>query len=216
VGVDAQMLVRTRQAFKPDEVRRMSGDLAAAFGSDSFWIWDDYKNEDGTIGRHALELVNEYQQDGDSIFPEPGETFIEVHLGTRYYGRGYERGDVGLIIHVAAWLEANIHDAKVYYGGDSSGICAKPFDQEARRQLFAYYAKVGHEPYVGGFGRFSGRDEQHPGCDFCLREMTNCGGGGGKTFYHCGGCGKKIIFDHIRKTTQLVPKGKDFFDMREA
>ena len=212
MGVDAQMLVRTRRVFTPDKVRRLSGHLAAAFGSDSFWIWDDYKNEDSTIGRHALELIKEYHQDGEPIFPKPGETFIEVHIATRYYGKGYERGDLRLIMGVAEWLEARIPECDIYYGGDSSGICAEPFDAKARRELFSYFAKVGHEPYVGSFSSIFDR-QQPPHCDFCLRDMLSTGGGGSKTFYYCSGCGKKTIFDGLTKTIQLVPKGKDFFDM---
>lgn len=210
MGVDAQMLIRTRQSMSAAGVRRLSGSLAAAFGPDRFWIWDDHKNEDGTIGRHALELVKEYHQDGDPIFPEPGETFIEVHLGTRYYGKGYERGDISLIIHVSEWLEANIPDAKIFYGGDSSGITAEPFDVETRRELFAYFARSGHEPYTSHFGAGkAGRD-----CGFCLRPMSNVGGGGNKTFFYCAGCGKQEIVGP--DSVQLVPKGKQFFDMRES
>lgn len=216
MGVDAQMLVRTRQAMSVADVRKLAGNLAATFGPDQFWIWDDHKNKDGTIGRHCLELIKEYHQDGDPIFPEPGETFIEVHLGTRYYGIGYERGDIGFIIHVAEWLEANIPDAQIFYGGDSSGICAEPFDREARRKLFAYFCKVGHEPYVGGFGGILSDRESPPTCEFCQRTMISTGGGGGKTFYYCSGCGRKEIVDRLTKKTQLVPKNKDFFDMREV
>src|SRR5687768_4454456 len=101
MGVDAQMLVRTRTTRSAAEVRRLSVDLAEAFGHGEFWIWEDFENENGTKGRHALEIVPVYTQDGDDIVPEKGEQFIEVHIATRYYGKGYERGDLPLIIAVA-------------------------------------------------------------------------------------------------------------------
>lgn len=213
MGVDAQMLVRTRQALIPADVRRLSVDLCEAFGHRSFWVWEDWENENGEHGRHALEIVREYSQDGDSIFPDAGETFIEVNIATRYYGDGYERGDISLIIAVASWLERRIADARIYYGGDSSGICAEPFDAAERERYWAHFCRVGHKPYTGGWGMFNA-----PGrvvrCGFCDVDMLATGGGQDRGFYVCVGCGKKVIQHHDGRA-EIVPKGKDFFDMRE-
>ena len=215
MGVDAQMLVKTRAPLDAKAVRRLSVDLCEAFGHDKFMVWEDWKDyeTDAVVGRHALEIVGEYGQDGDSIFPEPGETLIEVHFMGRYYGEGYERGDLGLIINVASWLEARIPGARIFYGGDSSGICAEPFDAEARAALWAHFCRVGHRPYRGGFGTFrqSGAVMQ---CGFCDEGMIDTGGSRDRTFYYCSGCGKKAIrFTDGR--VQIVPKGKEFFDMRD-
>lgn len=223
MGVDTQMLVRTRTIHTAEQVRRLAVDLCEAFGPDRFWIgedwplWDDeYENQIGK-GRHALSIVKKYAQDGDDIVPDAGEQFIEAHLATRYYGEGYERGDLPFIIAVAEWLEFRIPDARLFYGGDSSGICAEPFDRASRTTAFRHFATVGHRPYTGGFGRFTNaaRDVM---CGFCDYAMHHCGGGGGLglptsyEFYRCGGCGKQAV-RRANGTVVIVPKGKDYSDV---
>lgn len=221
MGVDAQMLVRTRTQHTEKEVRRLAVDLCEAFGPDKFWIgeeWPIYAGEKQVgAGRHALQIITTYTQDGDDIEPEPGEQFIEVHIATRYYGPDYERGNLPFIVAVAEWIEHRIPDARIFYGGDSSGICAEPFDKTARAEAFAYFAKVGHRPYTGGFGRYVDAAKDVV-CGFCDYAMHHCGGGGGLNlptsyeFYRCGGCGKQAV---RRASGQVipVPKGKDFGDV---
>lgn len=198
MGVDAQMLVRTRVIHDPQQVRRLSVDLAEAFGHKRFWIGEDWPVYDAAYeklagtGRHALQIIERYTQDGDDILPEPGEQFIECYPATRYYGEGYERGDLSFLIAVAEWLEHRIPDARIYYGGDSSGICAEPFDRAARADAFRHFATVGHRPYAGGFASVFGSGAP-PVCGFCDYAMTSCGGGRGTEFLHCAGCGKRAV-----------------------
>lgn len=213
MGIDAQMLVKTRTSPTPEAVRKLSVDLCEAFGADRFWVWEDFKNDDGSIGRHALEIVKKFSQDGPDIRAKKGETLIDVSLGTRYYGPDYERGDIGLIINVASWLEARIPDARIFYGGDSSGVCAEPFGPTERAVVWAYFCRVGHAPYQRGFSMFA-----EPGtvvrCGFCATDMLSTGGGRDRSFYLCRGCDKKIVQFRDGRTV-IVPRGKDFFDMRD-
>lgn len=179
MGVDAQMLVKTKKPLSWEEVRRISVQLADCYGTDAFMISEDYG--------HALEIVDEYYQDGDTVVPSDGEQFIEVRLWGRYYGVGYERGPLMEYISIAQWLEIVIPDCVVLYGGDSSGICAEPFDAAAREKLFRHFIEVGHSAYHGFFG-------EGPGCDFCLgKAMSNHGGSSRYDFYSCHGCGKHVI-----------------------
>jgi len=201
MGIDAEMFFKTRQAMDAPQVRALSVDLCEAFGPGRFWLFEE-------SNRHALEPVEVYEQDGPDIEPADGEQFIRVRLATRYYGPDYERGDLPFIIEVAKWIEARIPDAVVYYGGDSSGVCAEPFDTQAREELFTHFAKVGHRPYGGYFDHTTNR----PTCDFCATEMLCTGGGGDREFYFCQGCGKKVIRVG-RDRIVLVPKSKDFFDV---
>lgn len=215
MGVDAQMLVKTRGDFSPQQVRRLSVDLCEAFGADAFFMqrpgeWDDTP----PTGQHALEIVEKYEQDGDDILPATGEQFIEVHLSGRYYGEGYERGDLPKLIAIAEWLEHRIPDAEIFYGGDSDGICAEPFDKAARAELFAHFAKVGHRPYRGGFGSVFAKGYA-PICKFCDYAMVNYGGGQGTEFYGCDGCGQKVVRFASGNITP-VERGKDFFGVQEV
>ena len=210
MGVDAQMLVRTRQILSPDQVLQLAGDLAEAFGSDHFSIWDDATERAGWSSHHALQIITEYEQDGDSIFPEPGEQFLDVNIATRFYGEGYERGNIGLIKNVAEWLEARIPDARIFYGGDSSGICAEPFDREARQKLWEYYCRVGHRPYHEGFSRVFGAD-QPVVCSFCKRPMVSYGGGGAHVFLSCDSCGKRVVYNGLTKEAVVVERNEDYF-----
>lgn len=214
MGVDAQMLVRTYQSFTPAEVRALAVDLCEAFGPERFWIFKDWDNEDGTTGRHALHLTAKYEQDGDDITPDSGETFIEVEPATRYYGAGYERGDLPFLIAVAQWLESRIPDARIFYGGDSSGACAEVWDAEARAVAFAHFCKVGHKPYCGGWDMFAARGHVLR-CGFCAVDMIATGGGPDRSFYYCPGCDDKAILTPSTGAVLQVPRGKDFFDMRE-
>lgn len=186
MGIDARMFVRTKATYTDQQVRRLAHDLVAAFGTDRLFVippgpddWHDGK------GRHAIEVIDKYEQDGPDILPEDGETFLCVHLWTRYYGKGYERGDCTTICAVAEWLESRVPGGVVWYGGDSSGVCAKPFGARQRAALRALFNESGHDNYRGGWG-----DETNaPKCDFCGGvPMSACGGGGGDTFFACGGC----------------------------
>jgi len=153
--------------------------------------------------------VKEYQQDGEDILPEKGEQFIEVHLAGRYYGPGYERGNLPKYISIANWLEVRIPNSSIFYGGDSSGICAEPFDAKGRAKMWAHFCQYGHRPYTGAFGSF--KNEGVTLCSFCKTPMTDTGGGGGDTYLYCAGCGKRRI--KIGKTGELVKveQGEDFF-----
>lgn len=185
MGVDAEMFVRTKEHVTPEQVRSWAYHLGASFGPDRFWIWHEDK-------RHCLMLVDEYEQDGDTIYPEEGETFIRVFPATRYYGKGYERGDISFLIMLAEWLERVIPGAEVWYGGDSSGCCASKFDKPERERMMAYFCEVAHHPYNRGFS-YIFRNSAPPLCPLCDVNLIENGGGQGKAFLYCEGCGQQAI-----------------------
>src|SRR5262245_24008844 len=100
MGIDAEMFVRTSQPLDSHVVRELAWELAEAFGADRFWIFNPAKTESG-YERRALEIVDKWEQDGDTIYPERGEQFIAVAPATRYYGVGYERGDLPFLVGLA-------------------------------------------------------------------------------------------------------------------
>ena len=185
MGVDARMIVKTTRPLTAEQVLSLAADCVEAFGTDGLWV-----NRDGRIfaARHALTIVDgDYSQDGEPIQQRPGEQIIEAHLWGRYYGVGYERGDLPFYISLAGWLERRIPEGVVYYGGDSSGICAEPFGADARERLFAHFCAVGHVPYDSAFDRGVAKPKE-AWCDFCKRWMGQYGFGATYAAYSCHGC----------------------------
>lgn len=185
MGIDAEMFARVRSPITEADVKLAAWDLCATFGAERFW---DFKP--------PLHIVERWEQDGPDIEPQPNEVFVRVMLGTRYYGKGYERGDLPLIVSVAEWLEQRFPGCEVWYGGDSSGVCAERFNTAARDEMKRHYYAHGHAPYVGGFGRGIGgeRPSNRPSpCARCVpgRDKHETGWGPtGSLLLHCAGCGK--------------------------
>lgn len=210
MGIDAEMFVRTKSHISEAMFRKLRWEMVAAFGADRFWIWDDAHDK-----QHALERVFEYRQDGDTILPEAGETFLRVNLGTRYYGcDGYERGDLPFIVAVADFLERRVDGGEVWYGGDSSGVCAAPFGREVREKYLDHFAVVGRMPYAGD--PRSGRqdwlgdnhDWAHRRCHFCDEPMMRNGSGAGFALLQCYGCGfSEQTHDHGKTWTDRTEVG---------
>ena len=161
MGIDAQMFIKTREKVTEKQVRQKAYLLAGAFGKQCFYIGVNWCGE----RRAALEIIETYQQDGPPVAPEDGETLIECHLRTRYYGEGYARGDYNFIKGVAEWLEHHFPDCEVYYGGDSSGVIAECFDKERRAELWLHFCGD-----VNSYGRHF--DKQLVLCSFCEMPMV--------------------------------------------
>jgi hypothetical protein len=155
--------------------------------------------------RRALQFTNElYPLDNDcdeapieyrapgrcylgepAIWAAPNEWLLEVSLWSRYYGAGYERGDILMICGVAEWCEQNIPGCEVWYGGDGR---VELFDAARRADLRAHL--------YGPQGRNYFRNRE-PGpkpspCSLCIDggEFDRFGWGPNYTAVHCGGCGK--------------------------
>lgn len=180
MGIDAQMFVKTKQQISQEQLKNLAYELASAYGAKNFVIDREKKWE----GRHCLYFIDEYMQDGDSLFPEAGEIFIEVNLRTRYYGVNYERGNLPLILSIAEWLERKIINCEVWYGGDSSGIEAVHLTKQERNNLFNHFVNVGHNPY---YYFFDGEHEEC--CTFCDKPMLQYGFGNNYSAFRCTGCG---------------------------
>lgn len=133
-----------------------------------------------------------YYQDGPTLYAAEGEWFMKVRLWTRYYGVGYERGDLMTICAVAEWVEANIPNAEVWYGGDSSGVEAELFDEAARATLKRHFYSQHGRDYYSGFSRVGSFPTPKP-CGLCiLGEPRFNQHGFGKNYIgvNCAGCGK--------------------------
>lgn len=138
-------------------------------------------------GRCSLE-------DGDNIYAEPGEWLLRVALWTRYYGIGYERGDLLTICAVAEWCELTIPNCVVWYGGDSSGMVAQPFPEEERRKLKRHLYSLQGRDYFA-YDKRMGKKAKHPApCGLCIPggDFHEFGVGSNYSAVHCAGCGKSF------------------------
>lgn len=132
-----------------------------------------------------------YLQDGNTIFANHNEWFLSVSLWTRYYGFGYERGDLLTICAVAEWCEENIPGCAVWYGGDSSGVCIEPFTKSRRIELRKHlYSQSGRDYF-----NYRGLAVRHPRpCGLCVDggSFSQYGFGQNYIAVHCSGCGKSF------------------------
>jgi hypothetical protein len=130
-----------------------------------------------------------YTQDADTMYAGNNTWFLNVSVWTRYYGVGYERGDLLTLCAIAEWCECNIPNCEVFYGGDSSGVAAEPWTEEKRRELRKHmYSQAGREYFDRGA-------EIHPDpCGLCVGSgnFSQYGFGGNYAAVHCASCGKSF------------------------
>ena len=180
MGVDAEIVVKTTNPLSQDDVTLLAHKACDAFGCAKFWIQPEDR-------RHAINIIDVYEQDGPDILPAEGEQFLRLSLWSRYYGPGYERGDFAFLYALILWLQRNIPGGSVWYGGDSSGICAEEMTQDALGKLWAHFCEHGTAPYRSYFDR----DKSGPTCDLCGVQMIRYGFGGAYAAWSCA-CGRNI------------------------
>jgi hypothetical protein len=151
--------------------------------------------EDESVPVEYREPGRCWTQDGDPIFAKPGEWFLKVNCWSRFYGIGYERGDLLTLCAIAEWCEINIPNCVVWYGGDSSGELAQPWPDSERLKLrYHLYSPKGRE-YFKYSSRY-GQQPKHPSpCGLCIDggSFEQYGsGGGGYIGVHCASCGKSF------------------------
>lgn len=200
MGIDARIVVRTKTTPTLKQVRRWAYELCAAFGYKEFSV-------DRERGQRALEIVESLEQDGPTLRPTKSETLIECHYSGRYWGPGYERGNLAKIIGVCDWLERRIPGAEVWYGGDSSGTCAVKFDKAEREKYLAHFASDKGNAYSEESWMGDGKSSAH--CDFCDVDMPGYRQGPSATGYLCLGCGLHTLRARDGSETHAVGKWPD-------
>lgn len=218
MGIDAKMLVVvTGQEPTEAEVKLWSARLAREVGQEHF-----YQNRN--TGNGALTLTEDYSdsessppgksywQDGPTLHAKAGETYLEVHLWTRYYGKGYERGNLMAICATAEWIEMNVPNSRVLYGSDSSGVCAEPFGEEERRELkrhaYSTYGRDYFKPYRAEDQEFF-PTEMVAECKLCVPQYyqpVRYGFGKDWASYACAVCGLRRETRDAGKTWTEVKK----------
>lgn len=184
MGIDARMLLKVKGTISDDTVLKLAVEAFKRFG-DILAIYDFCKPPE-----HCIVKVKEYGQDGPSILPQEDETLLEVRLHGRYYGKGYERGNLPDYLILAEYFELAIPGVEVFYGGDSSGVLAEPFGKAERQDLFFHFTQFGHSPYSEYFDR----EKDGPTCPLCKIQMIRYGWGGNYRAWYCPGCN-----DHVEE-----------------
>lgn len=143
MGVDA--IMRVEADISDEELRELCFKAGCTFGSNRFWI--EHKS-----GQRAFTRT---------------EHGFEVQWMQRYYGEGYERGDIFFVINLAEFFEYHIGRCRIFYGGDFSDDMVELHSEE-RRKLKKHSFRVGRLPYIrsDGLPLMSG-NIPGPICDFC-------------------------------------------------
>ena len=209
MGIDTEMLVRTKSAVNIAELSKRAWD---AFPN--FFYFSHWKGK----SKGALSLEDVHHQDGPTIVAEKGESFVVVNTLCRYYGKGYERGPAHEIILLADWLERNIPGGQVLYGGDSSGVLCEPFGSERRAELWLHFCEFGHSPYHSYFTSAMGK---YGTCPFCGCAMNQTGFGGSYGRWQCGSCGAGITKrgenpESVEMPLSFRQEGDDFAPPKNA
>lgn len=235
MGVDAEMFVRIKGKenwLSEDDVKRLAYEIGTAFDNQFFFTMNPRQ---GVFNkkRRALEIMRPlkdvsdaenygleadmvghvvWSQDGEPIVAGDDEQFIKANLYHRYYGEGYERGDWPKLRACIFWLTVRIPAGEVWYGGDSSGICAKYADKSFLDAMDLHWAVHARRPYVryeSSFKPFLHGQVPVPICELCEVPMADCGGGGKFTFYWCDGCGQKASA-HVNGTVAWAKLHDDY------
>lgn len=182
MGVDAEMVIRLECKPSREDVLRWSWSLCESIGAEHFWL-------DAAEGRSALLWLDDADEDADLHAPYGAGLYVQTFM--RYYGEGYERGDLLVICAIAEWAEQNIPGASVEYGGDCNDSLT-PFGRERREQLRAHlYGHAGRAYYKDRPSEPS--YPKPPRCGICKPsgpEFHRCGFGANYCAVSCAGCGK--------------------------
>lgn len=202
MGIDAVMYVEIPGEVSTADLKAMGYELGSCVGPESFLTWAPEVDNNlpwRKQGRGPLEFAD-FSDDGDEngaiygLTRRDGFTLVQVSLSGRYYGRGYERGNLWTYVAVGAWFESQVAGCTVWYGGDSSDELDL-FDEEYQSALIQHWAEVGGRPHYSyhcsNETLSSGRVIPNcPVCDVALNR-SGWGGNGDEEYAHvsCMGCG---------------------------
>lgn len=174
MGIDAKLaVILPSSPPSPAQLRSWSWWLCSSVGAEKFWSFGGT----GVFSHNENERADLY----------------ELSVGTRYYGPGYERGDILGLCSIAEWLEQNIPGCLILYGSDHSDAW-ETFDEAKRKKLKAHLYSQSGRAY---FNYSSASDDgipRPPPCQSCIPEAGPVRNGWGKDYalFSCHGCGKKF------------------------
>ena len=152
VGLDAQMMFQVPRALSDEELERLNHDVVRTFFSPL-----GIRGVEDQRTRRAIEKTSSVDF-GTLDRPQSGEecriprhhqkgVWYWVHLFGRYYGKGYENGDVWGYVGIAEWLEFRLPGVEVWYGSDADEYL-KAFSKACREELVKHFFTVGHGTFA--------------------------------------------------------------------
>lgn len=190
MGLDAVMVVRLSAPITDADLVDASYRLAEAVGGEQFMLSTNAAIDQDKRQRALNRVTDSYQVPSGCAMSD-GE-WLDVAFCGRYYGPGYERGNLWIYIQTAEWLLRNFTGCAVYYGGDSGG----PNDEwtsTLRDELIAHWAEHGHRPYHQN--RWGQRPSvPDPECPLCEKPATQYGSGGQFASWTCDACGRHWVW----------------------
>lgn len=142
MGIDVVLVVSTPEPLSDERIEEIRQKMIA----EQLDVWE--YDESGIVYRC-------FERDSEG-YHDHIKNACCVKTLMRYYGRGYERGPLPDIIKIAEFLEREIPDGTVYYGGDCEDQI-QPWPANDRAELLEYYNEVGDEPYRSLFSHFASR-----------------------------------------------------------
>ena len=126
MGLDAKMFVVPRRPLTLDDFEMLEADTDNAFG------------------RHLRGRANHL---GGSCLEWDGHV-IHVLLTGRYYGPGYERGDLPFYLSLRRWFLSRLPRCEVWYGADEA---VELLTDAAEEKLWDHFVRFQHRPYQDAF-----------------------------------------------------------------
>jgi hypothetical protein len=167
-----------------DEILHLARELSHRVGTSTVLI-STSKGQGYDYSHHALSRVVKAKKGDEDGYIYPAElallkrfkggTVLRVHLWTRWYGEGYERGGLDSILLVADTLKGLCPSIEsIVYGNDSDDTDQHELlDPEVRASFWQRWLSVGRHPYVADWHYGSG---PAPVCPSCKTKMIINGG----------------------------------------
>ena len=147
MGLDAQMLFRSPRRLGDEELARLNHDLVRTlYYPLGLWSYAEQLKAEPIKHTSAYDTGIGPGEKRIPLEHRAGEWYW-IQLRGRYYGIGYENGDIWGFIGVAEWIEFRIAGAQVWYGSDADDFL-RPFPKSLRVELAAHFFEVGHGEFA--------------------------------------------------------------------
>ena len=184
MALDMDIVIKRKNRPSDKDLRELQYHLMHRFGMDTFRMI----GEDGAERKRFVDVV----EGGDGTFG------IRLFLRSRYYERGYERGDGLRAAMMLLCLIRACPDGEVWYGSDGLGEYGEGFleqyDEQKGLQLLYHFLDVGKFPYAREMDEaLNSVDEtESPLCSFCGFPMVRNSMSSKFVSFYCLGCGERL------------------------
>jgi hypothetical protein len=184
MALDIDIVIKRKNRPSDKDLRELQYHLMHRFGMDTFRMI----GEDGAERKRFVDVV----EGGDGTFG------IRLFLRSRYYERGYERGDGLRAAMMLLYLIRAYPDAEVWYGSDGVEEYGEDFfdqyDEQKALQLLYHSLDVGRLPYLREMDEVLNAEDrtESPVCSFCGIPMIRTNMNPESASFFCAGCGEEL------------------------